>query len=139
MYDFDYYDGPTFAKMVKDVYMEYEEKLDAFVRFLSDAEKPLFSGCKKYTKLSSLVRFFNLKTKHGWSDSNFSELLSLLKGTFPNGNEMPPSMYEAKKTLTTLGIGYEKIHACSNNCMLFRDDAYRSLQRCLICENQGGN
>lgn len=27
-------------------------------------------------------------------------------------NEMPLSMYEAKKTLNALGMGYEKIHAC---------------------------
>ena len=30
-------------------------------------------------------------------------------------------------------MGYEKIHASSNDCMLFRGDAYISLQRCPIC------
>ena len=132
MYDFDYYDGPTFAKMVEDIYMDYEEKPDTFVRLLSDVEKPLFSGCKQYTKLTSLVCFYNLKKNHGWSDNSFSELLSLLKDTLPNENEMPPSMYEAKKTITTLGMGYEKIHACSNDGMLFKGDAYKSLQSCPI-------
>ena len=97
MYDFDYYDGPTFSKIIEDVYMEYEKKPDAFIRLLSDAEKPLFSGCRKYMKLSSLVCLFNLKTKHGRSDNNFFELLFLLKDTLPDRNEIPPSMYEAKK------------------------------------------
>lgn len=116
--------------LLKWLNMEYEKKPNAFVRLLSDAEKPLFSGC---TTLSSLVRFFNLKINHEWSDNNFFELLSLLKDTFLDGNETSLSMYEAKKTLTTLGMGYEKIHTYSNDCMLFRGDAYRSLQRCPIC------
>ena len=36
-------------------------------------------------------------------------------------NEMPLSMYEAKKTLNAFGMEYEKIHACHNDCILYRN------------------
>ena len=37
----------------------------------------------------------------------------------PSENEIPISMYEAKKTLSTLGMEYEKIYVCSNDCILY--------------------
>ncbi|RVW31767.1 hypothetical protein CK203_102030 [Vitis vinifera] len=40
----------------------------------------------------------------------------------PLNNELPLSMYEAKKTLNTLGMEYEKIHACPNDCILYRNE-----------------
>ena len=46
-YGFDFCDGPHFAKMVEDVYREYEDKPNTFAKLLSDTEKPLFSGCHK--------------------------------------------------------------------------------------------
>ncbi|KAL6327729.1 hypothetical protein AAG906_024698 [Vitis piasezkii] len=49
-----------------------------FERLLEDAEKPLYPGCKNFTKLSALVKLYNLKGRYGWSDKSFSELLSLL-------------------------------------------------------------
>ena len=72
--------------------------------------------------LSSLVRLYNLKAKHGWSDNSFSELLSLVSAFLPKGNGLPTLMYEAKKTLSTLGMGYTKFHACPNDCMLYRGE-----------------
>ena len=54
--------------------------------------------------LSSLICLYNLKAKHGWTDSSFSELMSLVNELLPKGNLMPISMYNAKKTLSTLGM-----------------------------------
>ncbi|XP_074338682.1 uncharacterized protein LOC141676833 [Apium graveolens] len=33
---------------------------------------------------------------------------------------MPPNAYEAKKTLSDLGLEYTKYHSCPNNCILYR-------------------
>ncbi|KAL6336240.1 hypothetical protein AAG906_011122 [Vitis piasezkii] len=41
---------------------------------------------------------------------------------FPINNELPLSIYEAKKTLNTLGMESEKIHACPNDCILYRNE-----------------
>ena len=37
-------------------------------------------------------------------------------------NELPLSMYEAKKTLNALGMEYDKIHTCPNDCILYRNE-----------------
>ncbi|CAL8085176.1 unnamed protein product [Prunus armeniaca] len=41
-------------------------------------------------------------------------------------------MYEAKKTLSALGMSYEKIHACPNDCILCRKD-YEDSTNCPTC------
>ena len=46
----------------------------------------------------------------------------MLGNMLPINNELPLSMYEAKKTLNALGMEYEKIHACPNDCILYRNE-----------------
>ena len=77
-----------------------------FGRLLKDAEKNLYLGCMKYTKLSALVKLYNLKARYDWSDKGFLELLQLLGDMLPLNNEMSLSMYEAKKTFSALGMEY---------------------------------
>ena len=45
---------------------------------------------------------------------------------------MPTSIYEAKKTLCALGMQYEKIHACPNDCILYRN-ANKDVDECPNC------
>ena len=47
-------------------------------------------------------------------------------------NKLSLSMYEAKKTLNTLGMEYEKIHACPNDCILYRNEL-KDLSSCPTC------
>ena len=37
-------------------------------------------------------------------------------------NELPLSMYVARKTLNSLGMEYEKIHECPNDSVLYRKE-----------------
>ena len=41
-------------------------------------------------------------------------------------------MYEAKKTLNSLGMEYEKIHACPNDCVLYQKEL-KDASLCPIC------
>ncbi|KAL0540089.1 hypothetical protein IC582_024318 [Cucumis melo] len=50
----------------------------------------------------------------------------------PTTNELPKPLYEAKKTLGALGMEYEKIHACPNNCCLYRND-FANATECPEC------
>ncbi|KAL5568851.1 hypothetical protein UlMin_025426 [Ulmus minor] len=88
---FEYRDGLDDVDMVEGVFREYDNKPDSFIKMLADAEKPLYSGCTTHTVLSTLVRLYNVKAKHGWSDNSFSELLSLLADILPDPNEIPRS------------------------------------------------
>ncbi|KAL0551889.1 hypothetical protein IC582_010979 [Cucumis melo] len=115
-------DVGNIKEMVEIAHEQYSKDPSGFEKLLNDAEKPLYEGCKKFTKLSTLVKLYNLKVRHGWSNISFSELLKALKDILPSPNDLPTSMYEAKKMLGALGMEYEKIHACPNDCCLYRKE-----------------
>ncbi|CAL2247513.1 unnamed protein product [Prunus armeniaca] len=75
-----------------------------FANVIGDGDQPLYPGCRKYTKLSALVKLYNLKAKHGMT----------------------------KKTLCALGLSYEKMHACPNDCILYRKE-YEDSTNCPTC------
>ncbi|KAI9125251.1 hypothetical protein K1719_003867 [Acacia pycnantha] len=52
------------------------------------------------------------------TDKSMNMILELLCDAFEHA-KIPSSFYEAKKTITKLGLDYQKIHACPNNCMLY--------------------
>ncbi|KAL0549237.1 hypothetical protein IC582_013718 [Cucumis melo] len=125
-------DAGSINEMIEVAYEDYPKDPNEFEKLLNDAEKSLYEGCKKDTKLSTLVKLYNLKVRYGWSDISLLELLKTLKEIFPITNEIPTSMYEAKKTLGALGMNYEKIHACLNDCCLYRKE-YVNATECLEC------
>jgi hypothetical protein len=45
---------------------------------------------------------------------------------------MPKDMYQSKKILSTLGMEYEKIDACKDNCMFFYKE-HKDETKCLKC------
>ncbi|MCI35799.1 hypothetical protein A2U01_0057020, partial [Trifolium medium] len=87
-----------------------------FYQLVKENEEVLYPNCKKYSKLSFTVHLYHLKCLHGWSDKSFSMLVDLLRDALPEGNVLPKSYYETKKMISGLGLGYEKIHACPNDC-----------------------
>ena len=110
--------------------MDHQEKFD---RLMGDVEKPLYFGCtNNFTKLSTIILLYNLKADNGWSNKSFSELLKLLVEMIPQPNELLTSMYEVKKAMSSLWIGYEKIHACRNNYILYQKEC-KDLKCCLVC------
>jgi len=55
-----------------------------------------------------------------------------LKDMLPEGNTLPNRNYEAKKILCPMGMEYKKIHACPNDCILYRKD-FELLKSCPRC------
>ena len=88
--------------MVHTAYDKCDENPDQFMKLLEDAEKPLYLGCSGFTKLSIIVKLYNLKAKYSWSDKGFNELLQVLGEMFPFKNELPSSSYDAKKIMVAL-------------------------------------
>ncbi|XP_074359752.1 uncharacterized protein LOC141699834 [Apium graveolens] len=84
--------------------------------------------------MKALVQLCNLKVKHGMSDSCFSDILLLLGSLLPEGNNIPSSFNEAKKTLCALEMEYERIHACLNNCLLYCGDLDEEQTTCRVCK-----
>jgi hypothetical protein len=80
-----------------------------------------------------MVKLFQLKASNEWSDCSFKELLTLLKDMLPQGNSVSETVYEAKQIIYPLGLEVEKIHACKNDCILYRGPEYEDLEKCSIC------
>ena len=52
----------------------------------------------------------------------------------PKPNELPTTTYEAKQVICPLGFEIQKIHACPNDCILYRGKDYENLDECPICK-----
>ena len=104
-----------------------------FRSVLADAECQLYEGCSKYSKLSSIMELYNLKTKHGWSDTSFNDLLELIEDMLPENNVLLTSMYLVNKFLRKFNLNYTQIHACVNDCCLFTKEN-ADAQLCPKCQ-----
>jgi hypothetical protein len=80
---------------------------DKFSQIMKDYETSLFSGCKKeHNKLHVVLTLLQMKASNSWSDKGFNELLQFLNDLLQKAN----------------GLEVEKIHACQNVCMVFRNE-----------------
>ena len=120
----------------ENAYIADDDPLDSADIFnhLRCKAEPLYPGCEEFTKMKALVMLYNLKAKHEISDCCFSEILQLFGSMLPEGNTIPCSFSEAKKTLCALGMEYEKIHVCPNDCLLYRGERDEVETTCRICQ-----
>jgi hypothetical protein len=103
-----------------------------FKLVMKEAKRELYPGCTKFSKLSFVVKLLHMKSLYRICNSAFSAILKLLTDAFPEFNTLPKSYYEAKTLLRELGLGYESIHVCCNNCVLFRKK-FAKLDNCPVC------
>jgi hypothetical protein len=109
-------------------------ELAKYKKMIKDYNKPFYDGCVvRYMRLFVMVKLFQLKASNRWSDGSFKDLLTLLKDMLPHGNSVPETVYEAKQIIYPLGLEVKKIHACNNDCILYRGDEYEDLEKCPIC------
>ncbi|XP_037444808.1 uncharacterized protein LOC119313103, partial [Triticum dicoccoides] len=112
---------------------ETEKERENLDRMLEDHRKALYPGCDDgLKKLGCTLDLLKWKAEAGVADSAFENLLKMLKNMFPKDNELPASTYEAKKVVCPLGLEVLKIHACINDCILYRGE-YENLNECPVC------
>ncbi|KAK1643761.1 hypothetical protein QYE76_061566 [Lolium multiflorum] len=112
---------------------ETEKERENLDRMLEDHRKALYPGCDDgLKKLGCTLDLLKWKAQAGVADSAFENLLKMLKNMFPKNNELPASTYEAKKVVCPLGLEVLKIHACINDCILYRGE-YENLNECPVC------
>ncbi|XP_044421144.1 uncharacterized protein [Triticum aestivum] len=97
-----------------------------------EAKRHLYHGCTKFSRFSFVVNLLHLKSCHRITNSAFTDILKLLAEAFPQPNTLPKSYDEAKNLQKELGLGYESIHVCINNCVLFRKQ-YAKHDNCPVC------
>ncbi|KAL3834609.1 hypothetical protein ACJIZ3_009345 [Penstemon smallii] len=109
-----------------------DDEMDKFQKLLKDTQRKLYPGCSQ-SLLSFLVKLLNIKVLNRMTNKCYDMIISLFKEYLPDGDIIPPSFYEARKVLTGIGLGYELIHACKNDCILFWKE-HESLENCPVCK-----
>ncbi|CAI8587823.1 unnamed protein product [Vicia faba] len=96
-----------------------------------EGEQPLYEGCRRYSRLSFLVKLYHIKCLCGLCEKSMTMILELIKDAFEYAN-IPSSFYEAKKSIIKLGLNYVKISACPNGCMLYwgKDEERETCKNC---------
>ena len=109
------------------------EMAKKFFKLLQEAKKELFTGCTEATQVSFILKMFQMKCMFGCSNACMEYVLGLFLLILPKGHCLPDSMEKIKKVVRDLGLNYEKIDACYNDCVLFRGKEYEGLDNCPKC------
>ncbi|XP_071695789.1 uncharacterized protein [Rutidosis leptorrhynchoides] len=99
---------------------------------LRDSKKELYPGCKKFSVLSFIIRLYHSKCVSKCNDKGFNMILDTVREAFPDAT-IPKSLYEVRKIIKDLGLGYEKIDACENDCMLYWKEN-KDKTKCDVCK-----
>ena len=91
-------------------------------QLIEDANRELYPGCTNFTRFTFVIKMLHAKSYYRITNSAFSAIMKILSEAFPQFNTIPKSYDKAKKLLRELGLGYESIHVCPNNCLLFRKE-----------------
>ncbi|GKB81905.1 hypothetical protein Tco_0948800 [Tanacetum coccineum] len=90
-------------EMLHDAKRNVDEKnVKKLQQLFVEAEKPLYNRCKKFTKLSLVVKLLDLKAKNNWSDKSFTTLLELLHEAFPEDNDVSLNYFKSNKNVIGL-------------------------------------
>nr|GEV94975.1 hypothetical protein [Tanacetum cinerariifolium] len=97
--------GETSNEPTQAIHNELEE-------LYVSANKKLYPGCDYVTRLDFRAKFTHFKVK---------------------GYKLSLSYYAIKKTFKMIKLGYESIHACVNDCFLFRGKDTKDKKLCPVC------
>lgn len=127
----------SMSRDVDDHYRGVHENVDEQqdncpMNFVEDAEIPLYPGCSKYTRLSAAAVLYKHKTMYGYSNKSFDNLLEILCDMLPELNTIPNSTRSVEMLLKPFQLDCIRIHACVNDCCLFRNDLEKS-ETCPKC------
>ena len=113
--------------------LEEDRTNNVFKELLNQASCELYLDCSEFSSLNFLVKMIHVKVLNGWSNKSFDMMLELIKCAFSMCDTNISSLfYEVKRKLRDLGLGYETIHACKYDCVLFWKE-FEDLQQCLTC------
>lgn len=115
---------------------EPNEEAKRFYDLLQAARNPIYEGCKDgLSALSAATRLMSIKTEWNLAEECVDAIADFAKDYMPEENLAPGSYYEIQKMVSGLGLPYEMIDVCRDNCMIFwRDDS--NLETCKWCGKQ---
>ncbi|CAA7018778.1 unnamed protein product [Microthlaspi erraticum] len=112
-----------------------EPNLEArkFFDMLDAAKNELYKGCREgISPLSSATELMSIKTDFNLPEDCVDRLSDWARRMLPEDNLLAASYYEVQKLVAGLGLPYQMIDVCVDNCMIFwREDKNRST--CRFC------
>ncbi|KAF6143919.1 hypothetical protein GIB67_001713, partial [Kingdonia uniflora] len=96
-----------------------EDPTIEFNKVVQDAMTALYPGCKGFTVLTFVIILYKLKVTHNWSEISFTELLQVFQEVLPPDNKALADSYRTSKIISQVGLDYEEIDACPNDCILY--------------------
>jgi hypothetical protein len=103
-----------------------------FSMLLQTARTPIYDGAS-FLVFRVAMEIMNLQTSYGWSNASVDALLSLMGKMLLQPHCRLATCEEARKQMITLhGLNYVRIHACINDCVLFRGE-FADLSECPKC------
>ena len=106
--------------------------IEGMEALMKAAEEPLYvmsQGCtQEFTTLWFVLKLLVLKARYDMSDVGFDAFLSIIIDMLPKENKVPMNTYYAKKLISPLTMGVEKIHACRNHYIIYHGDVYKDLE-----------
>jgi hypothetical protein len=107
-------------------------EVSRFFKLLKDSEELLHEHTD-VSILAFVTRLMAIKSKYFFFSNNcYNEILKLLGDVLPKPNKLSKDMYHSKTIIKGLGMDYEKIDVCKNNCMLFMKE-HAGEKKCLKC------
>jgi hypothetical protein len=103
-----------------------------FDRLWEDSIGELYPSCNKFTKVAFILKMLHIKMICNMSNKAFDMIIKLIKEALRDGETLPRSYREAKQFCRDLSFGYELIHACNNDCVLFWKE-HADKVKCLTC------
>jgi ferredoxin-like protein FixX len=73
-----------------------------------------------------------IKSKYFFSSNCYNDLMKLINNILLKPHKVPKDMYYSKKMMSALGLKYEKIDVCPDNCMIFWKE-HANEKKCLEC------
>ncbi|XP_051222138.1 uncharacterized protein [Lolium perenne] len=106
----------------------------AYKKLVEDGSQDLYVGCTSFSKLQFIVRLLNIKNTWKVPNGCYDEILLLFKEALPQSHALSgiSKIHASKRYIKDIGIGYESIHACKNDCIMFRG-AHKDDTLCPIC------
>jgi hypothetical protein len=84
------------------------------------------------TLLAFITQLAAIKSNYFFSNNCYNDLLKLISDILLKPHKVPKDMYQSKKMMSALGLKYDKIDVCPDNCTLFWKK-HANEKKCLEC------
>lgn len=110
------------SSFIEDGERVEEPNLEArrFFDMLDAAKHPIYEGCKKdHSPLSAATRMMTIKSDFNLAEDCVDAIADFVKDYLPEDNMCPASYDEVDKLVSGLGLPFQMIDVCIDNCMIY--------------------